>query len=219
VSSPDAPTPERPDEHGMTVGRVAAFSDGMFAIAMTVLVLTISVPVGLKTSQQVNTSLRDEIPAVLSFALSFAVIGRYWVAHHAFLRGVRRVNGAFLGLNLLLLGTIALVPFPTSVLGNYGFYVAPTVLYAASIGCVGLTFGILEWYTLRTGLMHDGAAASLRYGIAKSWMAPAVFFTSIPIAVWVSTDWAKYWWLLMVPVGFAIEWVMQRSNPMEATHD
>ena len=217
MSAPD--TPERSDEHGMTVGRVAAFSDGMFAIAMTVLVLTISVPMGLQSGTEINQAIRDEVPALLSFALSFAVIGRYWVAHHSFLRGVERVTGAFLGLNLLLLGCIALVPFPTSLLGEYGRFVVPTVVYAASVGCVGLTFGILEWYTLRRNLVRPGAEAGVRYGIAKSWMAPAVFFTSIPVAFWIGADWAKSWWMLMLPVGIVIERVMKRREQAEAAHD
>jgi len=189
----------------MTVGRVAAFSDGVFAIAMTVLVLTIDVPNGIKTTAQLNRALHEEIPAVLSYALSFAVIGRYWMAHHSYMQGVRRVTNGFLGLNLLLLGLIALVPFPTGVLGNYGNFVVPTIMYACMVGSVGLAFGFLEIYTLKAGIARPESNANLRRGIAKSFMGPAVFFASIPIALFVGTAWAKYFWLVMLPVGMLID--------------
>lgn len=214
--SDTTPAHERED-HGMTVGRVAAFSDGIFAIAMTLLVLSIDVPRGLRTSAQIGHALRSEIPAVLTYALSFAVIGRYWIGHHRFLREVTRVTDGFLGLNLLLLGLIALIPFPTNVLGEYGSDPYSVSLYAATIGCTGAAFALLQAYVLKKQLVTKAGRLNLQRALLRVVAIPAAFFLSIPIALFVSPTVAMYAWLAMIPLSFAAERWSAARMPQEAT--
>ena len=100
------------------VDRLSAFSDGVFAIAITLLVLSIEVPDFDRVS--FGDAWDDLYPQLLSYGLSFVVIGVYWKAHHRMFRTLRRVTNRLLNLNLLLLGLVALIPFPTEMLGNSG---------------------------------------------------------------------------------------------------
>src|SRR3954463_12583090 len=99
------------------VDRVVAFSDGVFAIAITLLVLSIDVP--NVPDDRLNDALRDLLPFVYTYALSFVIVGLYWLAHHRLFRSLERVDRTLLWINLLVLGVVALIPFPTEVLGRY----------------------------------------------------------------------------------------------------
>lgn len=132
------------------VDRVSAFSDGVFAIAITLLVLSIDVP--NVPGNRLGDALEDLIPFVFTYLLSFFVVGVYWLAHHRMFRSVRRVDRRLLWLNLLLLSFIALLPFPTEVLGRYGDTTLGTVVYAASIAAVGGAMVLLWRYINTSGV-------------------------------------------------------------------
>ena len=97
--------------------RLLAFSDGVFAIAMTLLVVGIAVPTLADGGDvgQLADALNDLVPNFTSFFISFTVIGRYWVAHHHFFSMLRRVDGRLIWVNLLYLAFIAFLPFPTAL--------------------------------------------------------------------------------------------------------
>ena len=181
------------------VDRLVAFSDGVYAIAITLLVLSISVPKG--RDDQLGQELRDLTPQLLSYGLSFAVIGRYWVAHHRMFRSLQRVDGTLLWINLALLGFVALLPFPTQVLGNYGDTTIGTIVYAASLCVVGSLSVLVGWYIVHAGLTAPTASIEMRRRYAHGLIVVVVFGLSIPIAV-ASPEVAKYSWLLIIPLGF-----------------
>jgi uncharacterized membrane protein len=99
----------------MNKTRLEAFSDGVFAIVITLLILNIHVPDGRTLSLQ---SLRPLVPPVATFILSFIIVGVYWIAHHHMLHFVAQVNRRLLWLNLLLLLSVVFIPFPTSLLAT-----------------------------------------------------------------------------------------------------
>ena len=99
----------------MNKSRLEAFSDGVFAIVITLLVLDIHVPTTTNISIQ---TLRPLLPHVASFILSFIIVGVYWVAHHHMLHFIKQVDRKLLWLNLLLLLCVVFIPFPTSLLGT-----------------------------------------------------------------------------------------------------
>ena len=107
---------KRREENQIEFGRIVAFSDGVFSIAITLLVLNLTVAKGLSTADLTN-ELFDLWDNLLAFALSFAVIGRFWVVHHRFFAEVDAFDGRLLGLNLLYLASIVLIPFSSVVLG------------------------------------------------------------------------------------------------------
>src|SRR4051812_28297589 len=113
--------------------RLMALSDGVYAIAITLLVLNLTVPAGTADSG-LGQALRDLEPELYAYALTVLVLGAFWIAHHRLLVDVPRVTERVLWINVLYLGLIALLPFPTDVLGSYGDQRPAVMLYAATIG-------------------------------------------------------------------------------------
>ncbi|MGH3042513.1 MAG: TMEM175 family protein [Gaiellaceae bacterium] len=128
--------------HGIQRGsaefaRVIGFSDAIFAIAMTLLVLQIGVsgvPAGGGSAREMVDALLDAMPEITSFAVSFYVIGRYWLAHHWFFSRIERLDRRLLPQNLAYLGFIAFLPFPTALIGEYEGNPIAFVVFALSIG-------------------------------------------------------------------------------------
>src|SRR5215217_4299499 len=98
--------------------RIIGFSDGVFAIAITLLVLTINVPSNLTSSEDVSGFLWQALPQLVAYAAAFMVIGTFWLRHHRMLMLCRAVDGRMLVLNLVFLAFVALLPFPSDLLGN-----------------------------------------------------------------------------------------------------
>ena len=181
------------------VGRLAAFSDGVFAIAITLLVLPLTeedVVAG-----RVAESLSALVPQMLTFLLSFAVVGRYWVLHHGLLRSVVRSDTRLLTLNLVFLFWVAFLPFPTNVLGEADATTAAVVFYAVSIIATGVSAAVLELHVLRSGLLGTRASSATVRSYLSGVLVPSIaFLPSLPIA-FLSPGAAKLSWLLTIPVG------------------
>jgi uncharacterized membrane protein len=180
------------------VDRLVMFSDAVYAIAITLLVLSLSVPNG--PAKHLGKVLRDLRPQLLSYALSFVVIGRYWVAHHQMFRSLRRVDNTLLWINLALLGFVALLPFPTQVLGDYGGTTLGTIVYAAALCAVGSLSVLTGWYIHHADLTEPEAASQVRSQYVRGALVVAIFALSIPIA-FASPAAAKFSWLLILPAG------------------
>ncbi len=123
----------------MSKGRMEAFSDGVIAVIITVMVLEMKSPHGVHPA-----ALRPEIPVFLSYVLSFVYIGIYWNNHHHLLHATQRVNGATLWANLHLLFWMSLVPFTTSWMGENHFSTWPVALYGAVLLLAGVAYLILQ---------------------------------------------------------------------------
>ena len=121
--------------------RVVFFSDAVFAIAITLLVLPLAD--AHLTDEDLARQLLALWPKVFSFVLSFVVIGLFWLTHHRFFQLIDRVDRRLLFLNLLVLMCVAFLPFPTAVLGDHGSQSAADVLYAASMSLLGLASAAL----------------------------------------------------------------------------
>ena len=126
--------------------RVLFFSDAIFAIAITLLIVDLQVPD--VPNLQSGTQLRESIPRMAGFALSFAVIGLFWIAHHGLFRYIKGLDRSLILLNLLVLGCIAFLPYPTSLLSAAGDQVPATVFYAASIAAAGLAEAAVWLYAI-----------------------------------------------------------------------
>jgi uncharacterized membrane protein len=120
-------------------GRLEAFSDGVIAIIITIMVLELKVPHGDELE-----ALRPLVPVLLAYLLSFVYVGIYWSNHHHLLHATRRVNGAVLWANLHLLFWLSLIPFVTRWLGENGGR-WPTALYGTVLFMAGVAYMILEW--------------------------------------------------------------------------
>jgi uncharacterized membrane protein len=131
--------------------RFEAFSDGVFSIAITLLVLGFSLPAArLAGNRELTRALLDLFPNFVAYVLSFAVIGIMWQNHHALFRLVTRVDRATILWNLFLLGGTALIPFATSTLGTYPTLEASAVLYGLTITSTATAFNLLLAHLIRS---------------------------------------------------------------------
>ena len=128
------------------MARIAAFSDGVFAIAITLLALQLDIPSG--NGVDVWAALQNLWPSFLSFGISFLVIGSYWIAHHRLFSVIERYDRRLLWLNLLSLFFIVLMPFSTSLVGEHGTQNASVIVYALSVAGVGFVNTVVVIYAL-----------------------------------------------------------------------
>jgi uncharacterized membrane protein len=183
------------------VDRLSAFSDGVFAIAITLLVLSIEVPDF--DEQSFGDAWESLRPELLSYALSFAVVGVYWKAHHRMFRTLRRVTSHLLNLNLVMLGLVALIPFPTEILGNAGSTTEAVVMYSAVLAAAGFASTALWWYLMREHLVTSVPPARERITVIRAGIAPTVFALSIPLA-FVEPVVAQLFWLMIIVANVVV---------------
>jgi uncharacterized membrane protein len=152
---PGAPpqTEARPEVLGLGKNRVEALTDGVFAIAMTLMIFNIRVPSG--PPAQMPHRLLALWPSFMSYAVSFIVLGIYWIGHHNHFHTLRRTDRNSLWINLAFLLAVTLIPFSTSLLGEYPDQQVAVVLYGLNLILVGLLLYAHFWYASRKGGLSD----------------------------------------------------------------
>jgi uncharacterized membrane protein len=188
--------------------RLIFLSDGVFAIAMTLLAVELALPeVTSESSADLGTRLFALGPRYLSYALSFLVIASYWRSHQRTFRYVVRLDSRFVWLNLVLLLCIAFLPFPTSVLGNYSDDPTAVSLYAGTLAVTGLLV-LAMWLYATVGhrlTTRELSPRQIQHVTLRALCAPVIFVVSIAIAQ-VDTSAAKYSWILIAVVMYALGW-------------
>lgn len=182
------------EEHEVEFSRIVAFSDGVFSIAITLLVLGISVESGLP-HDELAQALWEQREALLAYAISFAVIARFWLVHHSFFSEVKAFDSRLIALNMLYLGFLVLIPFSSQVLGDYGGQLPAVVLYSANLAAVVLIGGWMSWDARRAGLTTIDAETE-RENMARGFFIAAVFLGSIVIALFDASIAPFAWFLL-----------------------
>lgn len=188
------------DENEVEFSRIVAFSDGVFAIAITLLVLQLEVPEHA-SGGRLWPELWAQRQDVFAYAISFAVVGRFWLVHHRFFGEVVRFDNRLISLNLFYLAWIVLMPFSSDVLGDHGGTEAAVVLYAANLVGVILVGSLLFAYAHRNGLTRT-SPEEVRANQRRSLTIAAFFLASIPIA-FVDPTLAPYCWLALFVSGTA----------------
>ncbi len=177
--------------------RLEAFSDGVIAIIITIMVLELRGPHGADLR-----SLAPLLPIFLSYVLSFVYVGIYWSNHHHLLHALERgVTGAILWANLHLLFWLSLFPFATGWMGENEFAPVPSAGY----GVVLLMAAIAYWLLQRTIIAHDGPGSVLRRAVGSDWkgnLSPLLYVVAI-----ASTFWSK-WLAQAVYVLVALIWLV-----------
>jgi uncharacterized membrane protein len=198
---------KRREENEIEFSRIVAFSDGVFAIAITLLVLNLGVDEGVRNGE-LGRALWDQHQDLVAYALSFAVIGRFWLVHHRFFGEVTGFDSRLIWLNLFYLAWIVLIPFSSQVLGDYGGSTAAEVLYAGNLVGVMLSGTLLFADAQRAGLTRT-ASAEAREGRRHALLIALVFASSIPVAL-VNPDLAPYCWLALFIVPTASRFAGKR---------
>ncbi|HWB66834.1 MAG TPA: TMEM175 family protein [Mycobacteriales bacterium] len=167
----------------MPKGRLEAFSDGVIAILITIMVLELKVPHGTDAA-----ALRPVAPIFATYVLSFVNLGIYWNNHHHLLQATERINGRILWANLHLLFWLSLFPFATGWMGENHFAKGPTAAYG-----VVLLLAAVAYYLLQAAIIREHGTDSLLAAAVgrdvKGRISPAVYAVAIPIALvdrWIS---------------------------------
>jgi len=160
----------------MTKGRLEAFSDGVIAILMTIMVLELKVPHGAAL-----TDLRPLLSVFLTYALSFVFIGIYWNNHHHMLHATERINGKILWANHHLLFWISLIPLGTGWMGETHLAPLPTAIYGVVLLASGLAYLLLQ-NTIVAYQGHDSKLARAVAGDRKGKMSAVLYATAVPVA-------------------------------------
>jgi uncharacterized membrane protein len=205
---PQHPGPDREDK-----ARIAGLSDGIFAIALTLLVLELRVPElasGLSPAQAraaFNQELANLVPKLIFFALTFYIGGLAWISHHRIFRHLGRYDRRLLGLNLLFLAFVSLLPFSTGLLSN-GDLPEAWWIYCFNIAALEALLALLFGYVLGKGFLEAQLPQSeSRYYLARMLVTPVVFTLSAAVAFF-NVDLAHFVPLLLLP-GFRL--VEQRA--------
>ena len=180
----------------MGKGRLEAFSDGVLAIIITIMVLELRVPHG-----DTLAVLAPLWPVFLSYILSFSYIGIYWNNHHHMLHACSRISGAVLWANLHLLFWLSLFPFATGWMGENHFGPMPCALY----GVVLLMAAVAYWLLQQTIIGAEGAASLLRTAVGRDWkgkLSPALYLIAIASTFWLQ------WLALGIYVLVALLWLI-----------
>ena len=167
-------------------GRVEAFSDGVIAIIVTLLIFEVRLPeVGPgASSQQFWDALLSIAPKLGTFALSFATVAIYWVNHHHFFSGITHTDWKLLWLNNLLLFFLSIVPFTTAVLGDHLDQPIAIALYALDLGLAAAAFSLMGRYVLFVGRLVDEAVPERdrRSEFRRSLIGTVAYLVCVPIA-------------------------------------
>lgn len=200
--------------------RVLFFSDAIFAIAITLLAVDIRVPDLPASLIHASQQLRNAEPRIFGFVLSFLVIGLFWIGHHSIFRHIIALDRLLILINLLFLGTIAFLPYPTALLGATGTGQAPaTIFYAACVATAGLAEAAIWLWAIRAGLVADAVPPELRrYLAARMLRTPVVFGLSIPVAA-VAPGVAPYMWLALIPIGLVLRHTMLKEEVLREEAD
>jgi uncharacterized membrane protein len=175
--------------------RLVFFSDAVFAIAITLLVLDLRAPIGDFDAR----AWHELFPKMLGFGISFFVIGIYWIAHHELFGTLEKEDGPLKVANLAFLASIVFLPFPTSVIAGRVSSTASVAFYALSVASVGLLLVMLTVVARRPSLMRFGETRgrTMRF-VTRSLSAPSVFIISAIVAVW-QPHLAALLWLAIWP--------------------
>lgn len=188
-------------------GRLEAFSDGVFAIAITLLVLELHSP-ELEEGQRLWPALLDEWPQFAAYLTSFAILGIMWVNHHSMFRQIKRADRGLMFLNLLLLLWATLLPFPTSLFAEHledesiNANVAAAV-YSANLTLAAIAFSAIWWHVLRNHLVdHDMDKTQMRRSLLRYSLGTVIYGACIGLSFISAQATLLVVFLLAVYYGF-----------------
>jgi uncharacterized membrane protein len=204
------------EEPRLDLERAVFFSDAVFAIAITLLIIEVRLPTlpSSATDADVRRALAQVMPQILAFALSFVTIGVYWVAHWRRFRYIVRADVRLVSLNLVLLGLVAFIPFPTAMIGQHGDLPTVTIVYAVTLAAAGIAGPLVWLYAWQAGLVVPGVTARFAWFTALRGVAfPTVMLASIALLTIEGPYPVESWWVLILPLQFLINRALRTPEP------
>jgi TMEM175 potassium channel family protein len=212
---------------GLNTNRIEAFSDGVFAVAITLLVLNLQVPqlAASFVSQELVAKLIELWPKLLIYVLSFVIVGIYWVAHHNSFHYIQRSDRTLLWLNLLLLLCIVFIPFPTALVGEYPEQRVSLIIYGGTLVFTGLVLQLLWWYATSGYRLVDKQIDPhlVQRATRRNLAAPLIYLVAIGVS-FLSVQISLIFFVL-VPLYYILpgridrHWMQRNTDRVEeATH-
>ncbi len=197
MAAQDRPLVHHREKSETEFARIGAFSDGVFAIAITLLVLALEIPENVDLGE----AIRERGAEFFAYFLSFAVVGRFWMDHHRFFGSVARYDSKLVAINLAHLSFVALLPFTSEVLGEYDNDSVAVAMYGANLALASATFLAVVVYAFREGLVRDEAAPyEARFAGVANLAVVGVFAVSVPLA-FLSPTIATISWISLFFLG------------------
>lgn len=182
--------------HGIGKTRLEAFSDGVIAILITIMVLELKVPHG-----DTLETIKPLLPVFLSYVLSFIYLGIYWNNHHHMLHMCKNVTGGILWANSHLLFWLSLIPFSTGWMGENHFSATPMAIYGLTLLMSAIAYWILQQAIIRS----QGPASLLKQAVGKDWkgkLSPALYCIAMIIGFWAE------WMGMVLYIAAALIWLV-----------
>jgi uncharacterized membrane protein len=189
-------SPEEWRDFPMSKGRLEAFSDGVFAVIITIMVLNMNVPRGADLE-----ALKSVLPVFLCYVLSYLYVGIYWNNHHHLLQASEHVTGGILWANLILLFCLSLAPFTTAWMGENHYAPLPVATYGVMLLFAGIAYFVLT----RSLVAHHGKNSRLAESIGNDWkgrVSVVAYLVAIPIAF------LKPWLACVLYTFVALMWLL-----------
>ena len=185
---------------GRDLSRIAAFTDGVMAVAITLLVLNVEVP-RLTPGEDLGDALVDLLPSIGAYALAFALVGRFWVIHHNLFEKLRGFDRTLMALNLLFLALIVLIPFSAQLYDRYTSRPLAAAVLGGTLGLAAFVHGTMTAHVLRRGFVHEHHREETEPAVTVGFGLTTVFLLSVPAAflsvhiaeaLWISTVVLRY---------------------------
>ncbi len=192
-------------------GRVVTLTDGVFAIALTLLVLDLALP-AQAADVPLATTLADMAPHFSAFVISVAVVGTFFQAHHELLSMLQKIDGGLLGLTIPYLGFIVLIPFAQSVLGERPDEDLAFAMYGIVLGCASAIGASMLWHAYRRGLLREPLVGrTARFEALRSALPVVVFLSSAGLAFLIG-EWTALLWISIWPLDSILGRLQRRGT-------
>ncbi len=192
------------------LSRIQGFSDGVFAFAATLLVLSFSVPPHL-SEQEMIKQVMEQGNQLASYIISFLIIGGFWYSHHQKFNYIKRYNQPFVWLNILILMSVCLVPFTTNLEGDYTGSVFVANIYSLNMILVSLLFGLLWFYaTFKKRLTEKEISKQEIFDGYLLTIAVCTIFGLSILLSFIHVDFAQYAWFLTFLLPLVIKFKMRK---------
>jgi len=195
----------------LTTRRIEALADGIFAIAMTLLVLTLTLPDATQTELSLSQLLADQWPKFFNYALSFLLLAVFWIVHHQQFHVIRRTDRRHVWINIGILMFVALMPFSTDVVGSYEHETLAELMFSANLLILGLLFLLNWWYACRNHRLVDPDLdrETIVGGIRRGCVTPVVAAISMVLSLFIPR-WGLMVYML-IPFIHLLPWFRYRD--------
>jgi len=195
----------------LSTTRIEALTDGIFAFAMTLLVLTLTLPDATQTKLDLSQLMGEQLPKFFNYALSFILLAIFWIVHHQQFHYIRRTNGTHIWINIGILMFVALVPFTTDVAGDYSNQTIAELLFSGNLLILGLLF-LLNWvYACHHHRLVDAdlSRRAIFRGTIRNCITPGVAVISMILSLFIPR-WGLTVYLL-IPIIQLHPWFRSRG--------